>query len=441
MAVQPKTRSQPLETFKTREQSVQAENGGASQDVIEDNAAPADAANGVTAPDDATNDALASDGEGAEVAPPVLADTVDHADVTDATDAAPSIVAPRYSYRALTPLNIAIAAVAIALVAVILVAVIRAVVPGTPTVTLYTVQNQTLTTYVGGGGLTYPAQSLTISYPVSATITGVNVEVGQTVKKGQQLLQLSSADLTSQVQQAYSAWQASIQYVDSLYAAGAAQSLIAYAQSQETAAKGRYDALNAEINSPTYSNGNIVAPFDGIVSSVSVSPGMVSSAGSSLVVLQDATTVIVRAEAPLEQRAQVKLGQTVLVSPDATPNQTFYGKVQTINPTLTNAGSDTFEVWINVPNAALNLLLNESVYVRIQSQQVAPAVPELAVINPDADSIVYVYANGRAHVRHVVVGARDGDRFGIVSGLRPGDQVILVGQYQLTDDEKVNVRH
>ncbi|HUY79346.1 MAG TPA: efflux RND transporter periplasmic adaptor subunit [Ktedonobacterales bacterium] len=436
MAVQPTTRSQPLETFATREQSDEIGEETTSQDAQDDRAssdiAAADATPGAIdmADDDATLDG--------HTAAPVNAGDVVETEDGSVRSRVTRALAP---YRTLTPLNIAIAAVALALVVVILVAIIRAIVPGTPTVTLYTVQNQTLTTYVGGGGLTYPAQSLTISYPVSANVTGVNVEIGQNVKKGQQLLQLSSADLTSQVQQAYSAWQASIQYVNSLYTAGATQSLIAFAQSQETAAKGRYDALTAEINSPTYSNGNIVAPFNGIVSEVDVTPGISTRPGSTLVVLQDATTVIVRAEAPLEQRSQVKLGQTVLISPDATPNQTFYGKVQTINPTLTNAGSDTFEVWVSVANPTLQLLLNESVYVRIQSAQVAPTVPELAVINPDADSIVYVYANGRAHVRHVVVGVRDGDRFGVVSGLQPGDQVILVGQYQLTDNEPVNVRH
>lgn len=428
MAVQPKTRSEPLETFATREQPDQTGENATSRDAHDGAADANEMATGAGAP---------------EIRPAASAETTYREDVVATPSGAiQSRLANAFApYRTLTPLNIAIAAVALALIAVILVAVIRAIVPGTPTVTLYTVQNQTLTTYVGGGGLTYPAQSLTISYPVSANITGVNVEVGQNVKKGQQLLQLSSADLTSQVQQAYSAWQASIQYVNSLYSAGAAQSVIAYAQSQETAAKGRYDALTAEINSPTYSNGNIVAPFNGVVSEVDVSPGISARPGSTLVVLQDATSVIVRAEAPLEQRGQVKLGQTVIITPDATPNQTYYGKVQTINPTLTNAGSDTFEVWVSVANPTLQLLLNESVYVRIQSAQVAPTVPELAVLNPDADSIVYVYANGRAHVRHVVVGVRDGDRFGIVSGLRPGERVILVGQYQLTDNEPVHVRH
>jgi hypothetical protein len=67
-------------------------------------------------------------------------------------------------------------------------------------------------------------------------------------------------------------------------------------------------------------------------------------------------------------------------------------------------------------------------------------VPEVAVINPQTDAIVYVVNNGVAHLRRVVVGPRDLDRFGILNGLQAGDQVIVAGQYQLTDNEKVTVQ-
>jgi RND family efflux transporter MFP subunit len=142
---------------------------------------------------------------------------------------------------------------------------------------------------------------------------------------------------------------------------------------------------------------------------------------------------------PLEQRAQVQVGQTAEVDPDATPNESFSGLVSVINPALTNIGSDTFEVWITVPNPNLQLLVGESIYARIAVTETLPVVPELSVINPDSDSLVFVYANGRAHARHITVGVRDLDRFGITTGLTPGEKVILVGGYQLSDNEPVKV--
>ncbi|HUY78806.1 MAG TPA: efflux RND transporter periplasmic adaptor subunit [Ktedonobacterales bacterium] len=309
----------------------------------------------------------------------------------------------------------------------------------TPKVQLYVVKNQELTSFVGGGGLTYPAQALDIIYPVSATVETVNVQVGQAVKSGQALITLNSADLTSQLQQALASYQAAQNYLSSLYASGASASLIAQAQSQVTTAKGRYDALNAQLSSSTYSNGNIIAPFAGVITAINVVPGSTAPANSALLTLQNESSVVVRVQLPLEQRAQVQVGQNAEVDPDATPSETFPGLVSVINPALTNVGSDTFEVWITVSNPNLQLLVGESIYARISVTETLPVVPELSVINPDSDSLVFVYSHGRAHARSVIVGVRDLDRFGIVSGLTPGEQVILVGQYQLSDNEPVKV--
>ncbi len=310
---------------------------------------------------------------------------------------------------------------------------------GTPHVTVYTVHAQVLSSYVGGGGLTYPLQSLNVAYPISAQVIKVDVQVGQVVQPGQPLLTLDSAGLTAQLEQAYSQWQIAQRYVDSLMSAGATSAQIAAAQQQAAIAKNRYDTLNAQINSPSFNHGNIVATFAGIVTAVNVTPGTLFRANTPLLTLQDISSVIVRAQFPLEQRAQIQLKNTAEIEPAATPGQRFTGQITAINPALSNAGSDTFEVWITVPNPNQLLFTGESVYARVHGKQQLPTVPELAVINPESDSIVFVYANGRAHVRHVVVGARDGDRLGIVSGLRPGDQVILTGQYQLSDNQPVIV--
>ncbi|HUY76981.1 MAG TPA: efflux RND transporter periplasmic adaptor subunit [Ktedonobacterales bacterium] len=309
----------------------------------------------------------------------------------------------------------------------------------TPNVELYAVTNQTLTTTVSGGGLTYPAQALNILYPVSATVETVNVKVGQTVQPGQALITLNSATLTLQLQQAFAAYQAAQNYLASLYASGASAALIAQAQAQVTTAKGRYDALNAEQNSPTYHDGAIIAPFAGIVTTVNVVAGSTVRANSTLLTLQDESSVVVRVQLPLKQRGHVQVGQTAEVDPDAIPTDSYIGFVSVINPTLTKVGSDTFEVWITVANPNLQLLIGESIYARISVKETLPVVPERAVVRPEANAMVFVYAHGRAHARSVIVGVRGTDRVGVTSGLTPGEKVILVGKYRLSDNEPVKV--
>lgn len=314
----------------------------------------------------------------------------------------------------------------------------------TPTVTVYTVHVQALNSFVGGGGVTYPSQQITIVYPVNANVGKVNVQVGQQVKAGQVLMTLNSADLAAQLQRAQAQVQAAQAYLNSLEngpQTSSTPSQIASAQAQLQSAQGQYNALAAQLNSAQYSNGNIIAPFAGVVTSLAATPGAVAPANTTLLTLANLTTIIVKVQFPIDQRGEVQLNQTADIYPAAAPDQHFTGTITTINPNLTSTGADTFETWVTVQNPSLMLFNGETMYARVQTQVSLPSVPEVAVVNPDADSIVFVYgSDGRAHLQHVVVGLRDGTMFGITSGLQEGDQIILVGQFQLTDNEAVKVR-
>lgn len=308
-----------------------------------------------------------------------------------------------------------------------------------PRVTLYTVHTQMLRTYVGGGGLTYPLSTLDVAYPVSGQVLKVEVQVGQPVQAGQPLLELDNAALEAQLEQAYENWQISQNYLSTLIAQNASQAQIAAAQAQADGAKAHYDALNARIHSPTFNNGSVIAPFAGTVTAVNVVSGSQFVAGMTLLSIEDDSSIIVRAQFPIEQREQVQVGAQADIDPAATPDQHFTGTVTAVNRRLSNPGSSTFETWITVQNPSGQLFAQESVYARVASQQPYPTVPELAVLNSQANALVFVYANGKAHVRHVTIIGQDGDRLGIATGLQPGEQVILVGQYQLADNENVIV--
>src|SRR5579875_338386 len=251
-----------------------------------------------------------------------------------------------------------------------------------PHVKLYVVKNQLLTNYIGGGGLTYAAQMVTLTSPGNGTVSSLNVQIGQTVYRGQVL-----ATILIQGVQTY----------------------------------------------------QIMAPFPGNITAVNISAGSPVYGGEQLIVVQNESSIIAQVQIPLAQRPYVRVGEPATITPAAIPGQTFIGKVSAINTALTATGSDTFDVWVTVPNPVQLLLVGESVYIQISVQMMLPAVPELAVINPDADSIVFLYANGRAHIQSVVVATRDNNLIGIQNGLSVGQEVILVGQYQLTDGEPVIV--
>ena len=308
---------------------------------------------------------------------------------------------------------------------------------GTPAVTLYSARVQALNVAIGGGGLTKPVQYVDVAYPVPAQVSAVTVQVGQTVNVGTPLITLDAATLNAQLAQTYQAWQVTQGLVATLQRQGAPTQDIINAQEVAGVAQSRYDALNAQVNSPSFSKGKLLAPMAGLVTGIFITPGSLLSANSTLLTIEDQSSIIVHAQFPLDKRPYVIQGMPATIEPVSTQGQSFTGTVTSIVPALSDAGSDTFEVWITVPNQNHLLFSGQSVYARVSSPQKMITVPELAVINRDSDSIVFVYSGGRAHLRHVLVGARSGDQIGIVNGLNEGDRVILIGQHQLADGSLV----
>ena len=57
----------------------------------------------------------------------------------------------------------------------------------------------------------------------------------------------------------------------------------------------------------------------------------------------------------------------------------------------------------------------------------------------DGERFVAVEEAGVTHLRRVETGILDGDRIQIVSGVAPGDRVVVVGQRDLRDGQPLNV--
>jgi HlyD family secretion protein len=67
-------------------------------------------------------------------------------------------------------------------------------------------------------------------------------------------------------------------------------------------------------------------------------------------------------------------------------------------------------------------------------------VPKAAVRKAGEQDVVFVLKDDRVERRAVRIGAPDGDRIEIVSGVSPGEQVVIEGPPELTDGSKVRVQ-
>ncbi len=95
------------------------------------------------------------------------------------------------------------------------------------------------------------------------------------------------------------------------------------------------------------------------------------------------------------------------------------------------------------PNESKLLYPNQFVNVRLllDTHKNVTTMPTAGVQRGVPGTFVYlVNANNTVSVRKVILGATDGDRVEVTSGLVPGDRVVIDGADKLRDGAKINVR-
>lgn len=306
-----------------------------------------------------------------------------------------------------------------------------------PDVTVYQVGTQNVSQYVGGGGIVFPHDQLDVSYPLAERVIAVLVKPGDVISPKQPLIQLDPSQLNVQIMQASNDLAADLAYLNSVSVSGNAVT-IAQAQQAYNIAKDKYNALVAQAQSPTLQHGTLISPIRGVVTALNVDSGDVFPANTILLTIKDESTVIVHVKVPLSNLGQVHLGQQAIVTPSALPDLNIIGTVSAVIPNA-DPQTDTFEVWVQVDNSSGTLLPGMTAFVRIQITGRALAVPRLAVLNPDRDSIVFLVRENHVYVQHVHVAGRSIQSFYIDTGLSPGDRVVLVRLDTLQNGQKIHV--
>jgi HlyD family secretion protein len=131
--------------------------------------------------------------------------------------------------------------------------------------------------------------------------------------------------------------------------------------------------------------------------------------------------------------ASVSVGQEVELVTDAFPDERIPGSVSQVMPSA-NLQKNTVQVKIAIPDPPAHLRPEMSVQITFKApeeegaeEQSTPVllVPRLAVTTVDGKQAVYVISGGVAAVREVTTGGARGDQLEVLSGIGPGDQVVL----------------
>jgi membrane fusion protein, multidrug efflux system len=287
-----------------------------------------------------------------------------------------------------------------------------------------------------------------VTSDVSGRITDIMFTAGSTVKAGNPLVQLFDApeqgDLASFKAQAV-VGQLSLDRAKQLAARQFGP------QATVDSAQAAYDQASAGIakTEAIISQKLVRAPFDGVLGVRHVEVGQFLTAGTMIVTLTDLSTVYANFTTTEKQSATLKDGQTVRVLVDAYPGKVFQGKITTIEPQInTDTRNIRVQATIDNPDHVLKPGMFATTTVVLPDKPAVVTVPETAVDYTLYGDSVFLLTekkedDGKTSLTAVRTFVRTGSRIEgrteIVSGVKPGDRVVAVGQLKLQSGAAVSI--
>ncbi len=182
------------------------------------------------------------------------------------------------------------------------------------------------------------------------------------------------------------------------------------------------------------------APVSGTIINKYVEQGEYINTGSPVVKMIDISRLKIKLSVSEANVYKLKPGDNATVSTDVYPGASFTGKISFISAQGDDAHN--YPVEIEIPNNSKHPLKAgtfANVCIILPSHAEAYFIPRSALIGSIGNAEVYIAENNKAVRKKVVVSDGNGDYLKVISGLNTGDQVIVSGQINLSDNKEIKI--
>ena len=299
-------------------------------------------------------------------------------------------------------------------------------------------------------GTVAAVQGVTVSADLPGLVDRIGFDSGRTVKKGDELVHLDTRQEEAQLAGAEAQLQLARLNFERM------QGLV----DQDAVSRAEYDAAAAahkqaearlrEIRA-TIERKTIRAPFSGMLGIRQVNLGQFLTGGTPVVALQSLDPIYVNFGVPQQDAAEMRHGRTVRIAVGELGDVVFAGRVSAVDSVV---DEKTRNVQIQATLANPGGRLRPGMFVQTQvllgPSRPVVALPASAIsYAPYGDSVFVVTdmktPEGRAYrgVRQQVVklGAARGDQVAVLSGVKPGDEVVTSGAFKLRNGAPVQVNN
>ena len=214
------------------------------------------------------------------------------------------------------------------------------------------------------------------------------------------------------------------------------QDQIKGATAQVTAAQAHFNSQEAQVG---YSR--LVSPIAGIVADRPLNVGEIANPGSPVITVVDISSLVAHVNISQSEVSAVRVGQTAILTQPGSKDE-VEGKVTVVSP-VADPNTTTVQVWIAIANPDQRLKPGMPVHAAIATEvyKAASVVPAAAILPGEegGTAVLTISADSIAHRRAVTLGVREGNQVQILTGVNPGEEVVIVGGMGLDDNTKVKV--
>jgi RND family efflux transporter MFP subunit len=277
----------------------------------------------------------------------------------------------------------------------------------------------------------------TLEAKVSGRIEEMPVLLGQRIKQGQRVALLDAAEIKARVDQA----QASLEQAQSDWAR------ISALFENQAVTRAEYDAAQARqrVTKAAVAEAEamlryveVIAPFDAVVTRKLADVGDLATPGKPLIEIEDPAELQLDADVPESLASRIEPEGQLTVRVEALGSE-IQGKVAEIAPAADSA-SRTFRVKVDLPGIP-GARSGQFARLLIPDHETAVVhVPASAVVQRGQLEIAFVVTNRVAQLQLVRTGKRTGDEVEILSGLNPGDPIVVESAALLTDGQPVEAK-
>jgi len=338
-----------------------------------------------------------------------------------------------------------------------------------PTVKVVPVKKGDISVSLVATGTIFPEYESKIGPKISGTIDMVYVDEGDTVRKGQPLVQLDQKNLLIAVRQGQAAVRVAEAQLKEAEVKGEnlqkEKERLAHLLKKNVISQQKYDDIdtaysmavigmeviraqilstreNLAMAEQKLSDTVIIAPFSGLIVKRFINQGEFVSTmpPSPLFLMMNIDKVKTEIGLPEIHIARIHIGNPVDITVDTYPGSIFKGTVSTKIP-MVDPVSRAFTVKVEIPNKDHRLkpgmFARVTIYPTIHKG--ALIVPFKSVMKREGTTVVFVIEGTTVRLRIVTAGITNEREIEVIDGVKEGEEVVIEGHYGMADNTTVRV--